>query len=55
MKYRAEKGENGNFILKHGAGHLPGNSEIAIPVSYADYYYVESYLKIYLLNHNIIY
>jgi hypothetical protein len=43
--YFAEKGTNGNFILKHSVGHLPGNSEIDVPVTYADYYYLESLLR----------
>lgn len=44
-QYLAEKGTNGNFILKHSTGHFPGKSEIDVPISYADYYYVEALLK----------
>lgn len=40
-KYLAEKGSNNNFILKHAVGHLPANSEIDVPLNYADYYYLE--------------
>ncbi|MFC2129151.1 glycoside hydrolase family 88 protein [Bacteroidota bacterium] len=43
-EYRAEAGENGNFILKHSVGHLPANSEVDVPVTYADYYFIESLL-----------
>jgi len=43
--YRAAVGENGNFILKHGVGHLPGNSEIDVPLNYGDYYYLEGLLR----------
>ena len=43
--YRASVGENGNFILKHGVGHLPGNSEIDVPLNYGDYYYLEGLLR----------
>ena len=43
--YRAPVGENGNFILKHGVGHLPGNSEIDVPLNYGDYYYLEGLLR----------
>ena len=43
--YRAAPGENGNFILKHAVGHLPGNSEIDVPLNYADYYYLEGLLR----------
>jgi rhamnogalacturonyl hydrolase YesR len=42
----AEKGTNGNFLLKHSVGHLPGNSEIDVPLTYADYYYIEALLRL---------
>ena len=37
--YLAAPGENGGFLLKHCVGNLPGNSEIDVPLSYADYYF----------------
>jgi rhamnogalacturonyl hydrolase YesR len=40
--YLANEGENGNFILKHSVGHLPGNSEVDVPLTYADYYFLEA-------------
>jgi uncharacterized protein YyaL (SSP411 family) len=43
--YRAEKGTNGGFILKHSVGSIPHNSEIDVPLTYADYYFVESLVK----------
>lgn len=43
--YLAGRGENGNFILKHGVGSLPGNSEVDVPLTYADYYYVEALMR----------
>ncbi len=43
--YLAGKGENNNFALIHSTGHLPGNSEVDVPLSYADYYYVEALLR----------
>ena len=43
--YLAGPGENGNFILKHGVGHLPGKSEVDVPLTYADYYYIEALLR----------
>lgn len=49
LEYTAELGENNHFILKHATGHLPKNSEIDVPINYADYYYVEAlsrYLKL---------
>ena len=41
-KYRAKQGENGNFILMHSTGAIPHNSEIDVPLIYADYYFVEA-------------
>lgn len=38
-------GENEGFLLKHSTGHLPNNSEIDVPIVYADYYYLESIIK----------
>jgi len=43
--YFAEKGTNGNFILKHSVGSLPGKSEVDVPLTYADYYYIEALLR----------
>lgn len=43
--YTAPAGENGGFILMHCTGNLPGNSEMDVPLTYADYYYVEALLK----------
>ncbi|MCD7977979.1 MAG: glycoside hydrolase family 88 protein [Tannerellaceae bacterium] len=43
--YLAEKGENNYFTIMHCTGHLPGNSEVDVPLSYADYYYVEALLR----------
>jgi len=43
--YRASVGENDGFILKHGTGNFPKNSDIDVPLIYADYYYVEAMLR----------
>lgn len=43
--YLAKKGENGNFILLHGVGHLPGKSEVDVPLTYGDYYYIEAMMR----------
>ena len=40
--YRAKAGTNGGYILEHSVGHLPGNSEIDVPLTYADYYFIEA-------------
>ncbi len=45
-KYLAQPGTNHNFILMHATGHLPANSEIDVPIIYADYYYIESLLRL---------
>lgn len=41
-EYKAEPDTNGGFILKHGVGHFPDGSEVDVPLTYADYYYVEA-------------
>ncbi|MBS1603936.1 MAG: glycoside hydrolase family 88 protein [Bacteroidetes bacterium] len=43
--YHAVVGSNGGFILKHSVGHLPAKSEVDVPLTYADYYYVEAMLR----------
>jgi hypothetical protein len=41
-EYKAAAGTNGGFLLKHSVGNLPGKSEVDVPLTYADYYYVEA-------------
>lgn len=41
-EYLAEKGGNNGFILKHSTGNLPFQTEIDVPLNYADYYYLEA-------------
>lgn len=43
--YHAVVGSNGGFILKHSVGHLPAKSEVDVPLTYADYYFVEAMLR----------
>ncbi|MDP2039203.1 MAG: glycoside hydrolase family 88 protein [Ignavibacteria bacterium] len=43
--YRNAAGNNGNFILKHSVGSLPGKSEVDVPLTYADYYFVEALMR----------
>jgi hypothetical protein len=40
--YLAEPGTNGGFLLMHATGNLPKNSEIDVPINYADYYFLEA-------------
>lgn len=44
-EYLAEPGTNGNFILKHCVGALPDGSEVDVPLTYADYYFLEALLR----------
>jgi len=43
--YRAAVNTNGGFVLKHSVGHLPGKSEIDVPLTYADYYFIEALMR----------
>jgi len=43
--YLAKEGENGNFILMHSVGSLPAKSEVDVPLTYADYYFIEALLR----------
>ena len=45
QSYTAGLGENGNFILMHSVGSLAHNSEVDVPITYADYYYVEALMR----------
>ncbi len=40
--YKAAAGTNGGFILQHGVGHIPQKTEVDVPLTYADYYFVEA-------------
>lgn len=44
-KYLAKLGKNCNFILKHSVGHMPNKTEIDVPLTYADYYFVEALIR----------
>ncbi len=45
-EYLAEPGTNGDFLLKHSVGNLPGGAEIDAPLPYADYYFLEALNRI---------
>ena len=44
-EYLARPGENGFFLLKHCVGNIPENSEVDVPLSYADYYFLEALIR----------
>lgn len=44
--FMAEPGTNNNFLLMHSTGHKPGNSEIDVPLNYADYYLLEAITRL---------
>jgi hypothetical protein len=43
--YRSPIGENKGFLLLHSTGSKPSNSEVDVPLNYADYYYLEALLR----------
>ena len=43
--YRSPLNENRGFLLMHSTGSKPGNSEIDVPLAYADYYFLEALLR----------
>jgi unsaturated chondroitin disaccharide hydrolase len=44
--YRTEGDESRGFLLNHGVGHRPADSEVDVPLSYADYYYIEGLTRL---------
>ncbi|MCK5692302.1 MAG: glycoside hydrolase family 88 protein [Bacteroidales bacterium] len=43
--YASAPGENYGFILGHSVGAKPSESEVDVPINYADYYYLEALLR----------
>ncbi len=41
-EYLAAPGEQGGFLLKHSTGFYKAGSEVDVPLSYADYYFLEA-------------
>ena len=41
-QYKAAPGTNGGFLLMHGVGHKPAGTEVDVPLTYGDYYFVEA-------------
>lgn len=44
-EFLAAVGENRGFLLKHSTGSKPHQSEVDVPIVYADYYFLESIIK----------
>ena len=44
-EYLAAPGEIGGFILKHSVGNLPEDAEVDVPLTYADYYFIEALMR----------
>jgi unsaturated chondroitin disaccharide hydrolase len=40
--YKADIGKNGGFVLQHCVGNMPEKTEIDVPLTYADYYFIEA-------------
>ena len=43
--YASRPGENQGFILGHSVGAKPMDSEVDVPLNYADYYYLEARVR----------
>ena len=44
--YLVEPGSSCGFILKHGIGFLKAGSEVDVPLTYTDYYFLEALIKL---------
>ena len=44
-EYLAAEGENYGFLLKHSTGNKNGDSEVDVPLTYADYYFLEALMR----------
>ena len=45
-EYLAQPDSNGYFLLKHSVGSYPSDTEVNVPLTYADYYFLEALLRI---------
>ncbi len=41
-QYKAKPGTNGGFVLMHCVGLKPAGTEVDVPLTYADYYFIEA-------------
>ena len=44
-EYLVAEGEDYGFLLKHSTGNKNGDSEVDVPLTYADYYFLEALLR----------
>ena len=44
-EYLAEPGSHYGFLLKHSTGNKNKDSEVNVPLTYADYYFLEALLR----------
>jgi len=49
--YVSEPGKNKGFLLGHSTGSVPQQSEVDVPISYADYYFLEALIRQNNFNH----
>ena len=49
-EYKAAAGTNGGFLIQHGVGHKPAGTEVDVPLTYGDYYYIEAMMRYKNLN-----
>jgi unsaturated chondroitin disaccharide hydrolase len=43
--YLAKVRANGGCLLKHSTGHKPKNSEVDVPLNFADYYFLKALFR----------
>ena len=43
--YKAVAGSNGGFLIQHGVGHKPAGTEVNVPLTYGDYYFIEAMIR----------
>ncbi len=43
--YKAAPGTNGGFLIQHGVGHKPAGTEVNVPLTYGDYYFIEAMIR----------
>lgn len=44
-EYLSAEGSNSGFLLKHSTGNKPRGGEVDVPLTYADYYFLEALLR----------